>query len=364
MINNYFSTLSSNILFQSNINIIQANQINTISSYIVTNNNKLSYHDLFLYSLSGSLKYQSNAPILDSQLSSNVCLLNSSNTFNNNNFISSSYALCFQHYGQTNLFENASNFYIWNLANSGVTILRNRNSAGADVDSFQLSTTNLTLSTPLVCNNGLSLNDGTSITNLTQNLGDFSITNNKINSTGYGDIIFKTTDISNYTAERIRVSYNTLKTNVNITLPSTFTSQISGQLGYIYKGSVISVATTNLVNGTVYGIAVISLPVGVWHVFGQACYSFASTATLLYEQISINQDTQNTIIDTNNMIMTTNVSSNSGYNSIKRIDAIIQAPNTNTLLSLTISVGISSGTPVFISNTSQQYVRIYAVRIA
>jgi hypothetical protein len=35
MFNNYFSTLSSNILFQSNINQVQANQINTISSYLL-----------------------------------------------------------------------------------------------------------------------------------------------------------------------------------------------------------------------------------------------------------------------------------------------------------------------------------------
>ena len=83
MFNNYFATLSSNILFQSNINQIQANQINTISSYIVTNNNKLSYYNLYLYSLSASIKAQSTGSILDSQLSSNVCLLTSTQTLTN-----------------------------------------------------------------------------------------------------------------------------------------------------------------------------------------------------------------------------------------------------------------------------------------
>jgi hypothetical protein len=83
MFNNYFATLSSNILYQSNINQIQANQINSISSYIVTNNNKLSYYNLYLYSLSASIKAQSTGSILDSQLSSNVCLLTSTQTLTN-----------------------------------------------------------------------------------------------------------------------------------------------------------------------------------------------------------------------------------------------------------------------------------------
>ena len=71
----------------------------------------------------------------------------------------------------------------------------------------------------------------------------------------------------------------TLKCEGNITLPTSYTARVSGQLGYTLNGTVAVIAPQNYVSGQTYSAMAITLTRGVWNVRAQWCYACANTTT-------------------------------------------------------------------------------------
>lgn len=84
----------------------------------------------------------------------------------------------------------------------------------------------------------------------------------------------------------VSIAAETTTIRNNITLPTTYTTKTSGQLGYIADGTGNTTATT-FVSGTVYSLASLALGVGDWMIYGEACYQIVTAATISLEEISI-----------------------------------------------------------------------------
>jgi hypothetical protein len=208
--------------------------------------------------------------------------------------------------------------------------------------------------------NYLKLSDETASTRFSQNLGDCLITNMKTFSGGFGDIILSTTDTASSTSERVRISYDKLKTNVNIELPSTFTTPTSGQLGYIAPITYKNTTTFNLASGTNYNIASITLNPGSYIITGQggAQLTGASSVTNIIIQLSISS-TSATIDNASYIIEMNNTSNNT--NNIKQLTRIVSITS-QTIFYLVLN-NIYGAYTVSYNSNSYAFTSLTAMRI-
>jgi hypothetical protein len=268
---------------------------------------------------------------------------------------------------------------IKNTAVSGSMLLQTTNASSALITNITMTPTSTTIETDLVCSgaaqfnsdltiytsgsNYLKLTDNTSTTRQYQSSGDCVIENTKTYAGGFGDIIFSTKDTGGSGAERFRISYNEIKTSVNIELPLTQTTQTSGQLGYIHQGTILNIASpVNNTTGTIYYLASMTLPVGVWNVFAQSCYIFSTGGTIANDITSISTNQSSFSIE--NIINFTNVIATTGINIYRRLNGIITSTGSTTLYLTFGLTGFSGGAVPQHSNSTQAYTRFYAVRIA
>jgi hypothetical protein len=186
----------------------------------------------------------------------------------------------------------------------------------------------------------------------------FAITTEKQN----GVINFNCYDGGFVSQNVLSLTDSTIQAKKNITLPTTQTTQTSGQLGYIHQGTILSVSSPATMNsGQVYYLASMTLPVGVWNVFAQLAYVFTTGGNLTYENLSIS--TSATTISLDNCLAVQNISGTTGNNRLQRINGIFTSTG-STALYPTLQVGYSTGPVPQYTTTSQTYVRFYAVRIA
>jgi hypothetical protein len=122
---------------------------------------------------------------------------------------------------------------------------------------------------------------------LQQTTGNSTILRNKTNS---GSLILQTTDSSGNAVSNITMTptsttiSNSLVYNSNITLPSTFTTHTTGQLGYIQTGVNYGLAVNPLTVGFPYGKGQLdNLPIGVWIIEGQATFQTLGAFNYTYE---------------------------------------------------------------------------------
>jgi hypothetical protein len=255
-----------------------------------------------------------------------------------------------------------------NKTNSGSMILQTTNSSGSAVSNITLTPTNLTINTTSdfkytstyqsgakVCLFESTNTDQTRIENLSTG---FAITTEKQN----GVINFNCYDGGFISQNVLSLTDSTIQAKKNITLPTTQTTQTSGQLGYIHQGTILSVSSPATINsGQVYYLGSMTLPVGVWNVFSQHAYVFTTGGNLTYENLSIS--TSATTISLNNCLAVQNISGTTGNNRLQRINGIFTSTG-STALYPTLQVGYSTGPVPQYTTTSQTYVRFYAVRIA
>jgi hypothetical protein len=195
---------------------------------------------------SGSLTLPNNS-ISDSALSTNIPKLNASNTYTN-----------------TNTFQNlltCSNGFT--LSSGSLTLPNN------SVSDSALSTNIPKLNTSNTFSNTNTYNVGISVinSNITQSLTGI------ISQSGTGNNSLKSTT---FTGEL------TLQSNTN--LPTTFTTQTTGQLGYIQTGVNYGLAVNPLTSGTTYGKGQLdNLPIGIWIIEGQATFQALGSFNYTYE---------------------------------------------------------------------------------
>jgi hypothetical protein len=335
----------------------------------------------------------SSSSIADSQLTTNVCLLNGTQTLINKTLTdpiltrtngANTYTITIPNTGNDTiaLLSNLSNYLTISSASSTYQTIAGLSSyltSSSSISDSQLSANipkinanniytgtnqyNSDLTVYTSGSNYLKLSDGTSTTRQYQSSGDYVLANQKTYSGGFGDIILSTTDTAGTGVERVRISYNRLKTNVNIELPSTYTAPTSGQLGYIQQGTILNVnlsTPVTMTSGTTYYLASMTLPVGVWNVFAQYAYVFTTGGNLTYENLSIS--TSATTISLDNCLAVNNINGITGNNRLQRINGIFSSTG-STALYPTLQLGYSTGPIPQYTGTTQTYVRFYAVRI-
>ena len=198
--------------------------------------------------------------------------------------------------------------------------------------------------------------DQTRIENLSTG---FAITTEKQN----GVINFNCYDGGFISQNVLSLTDSTIQSKKNITLPTTQTTQTSGQLGYIHQGTILNIASpVNNTTGTIYYLASMTLPVGVWNVFAQSCYTFSTGGTIANDSTSISTNQSSYSIE--NIINFTNVIATTGINIYRRLNGIITSTGSTTLYLTFGLTGFSGGAVPQHSNSTQTYTRFYAVRIA
>jgi len=297
------TTISGTIATLNNLSsyVLNSSLSTSLSNYLTTSSASSTYQ-----TIAGMSSYLTSASsISDSQLSSNISKLNVNNT-----------------YTGTNQYNN---------------------------DLVVYTTTNY-----------LRLSDGTASTRFSQNLGDCLVTNMKMFSGGFGDIVLSTTDTIGGTNERVRISYNKIKTSVNIELPTSFTTPTSGQLGYIEPITYKNITTFNLVSGTNYNIASITLNPGSYIITGQggAQLTGASSVTAIITQLSISS-TSATIDNASYIIEMNNTSNNT--NNIKHLTRIVSITS-QTIFYLVLN-NIYGAYTVSYNSNSYAFTSLTAMRI-
>ena len=95
---------------------------------------------------------------------------------------------------------------------------------------------------------------------------------------------------SNY-IEQLGTGTNIFKTSTftgNINLPTTYVARTPGQLGWTpFSTDVVISGNQALAINTWYNLSYITLPVGIWLVYGQICYDCTSTGTIGLREITI-----------------------------------------------------------------------------
>ena len=196
----------------------------------------------------------------------------------------------------------------------------------------------VTIESPLICKNNITL---TADNNLLQSGTGI------ISQTGSGNNTFKGTTIA-----------GVLTVNNNIKLATTFSTPTSVQLGYKFTGTKVTPSYSVTAN-VVFLVASITLPVGVWNVFGQASYYIRVGGNLAGAVVSLS--TMNSSIDYNCAEQSANQSGVTAGNSIiKRINSVFTSTGSTTFY-LTGLLGFFS--PVIMDYDATN-TNISAVRIA
>jgi hypothetical protein len=198
------------------------------------------------------------------------------------------------------------------------------------------------------CSNGLTLSSGALI-----------LPSNSISDSALSSNIPKL-NVSN-TFSNTNTFQNSITLQSNINLQSTFTTPTSGQLGYKHQGTILNVPTpASMTTATPYYLASLTLPVGVWNVFGQYSFQYTATSTSYTESASIS--TSSTTMNADNMTQI-RYSGGSTEIVIRRVNDIFTSSGTTALYLNIMSTYITGSAPQYTS-TTQANVRFYAVRIA
>ena len=99
----------------------------------------------------------------------------------------------------------------------------------------------------------------------------------------------------------------------NLNLPTTYVARDVGQLGWTpFSTDVVISGNLALALNTWYNLSYITLPVGVWIVYGQICYDCVSSGTVGLREITIAEGP--TVADSTCVEIATNVFHYSGAN--------------------------------------------------
>ena len=276
----------------------------------------------------------------------------------------------------TELSQSGTSGYLSNANNGGTLYLRTKDSSGNYVNNITMTPTTTTIANNLVCNgtttytgstqfnndlivytttNYLKLSDGTTNTRLSQNLGDCLITNTKTYSGGFGDVIVSTTDTGGTTSERFRVSHDKLKTNVNITLPTSgFVVPTTNQLGYVNFQNISTVILITMGSGTIYNYSNAMLfNQGTWIITFQLAFKCTTAGTITSQSFGIS--TSPSVFDnqyTDRMTGGTAILNNYYTHTFSRTISISSPLYYYALMSITFSSGVyqfgfTSGTDAY-----------------
>jgi len=166
-------------------------------------------------------------------------------------------------------------------------------------------------------------------------------------------------------ADRLRIRhdkvsvYTSLQVDGNITLNSTYYAKTSGQLGFRISWTAPATFTTiNMTSNTLYGLANITLPTGVWDVRGTLCFYTTTNQTVMMEQYSLAYSTGTEYLNAGTPLFANNFA----YRQISTIINVETAPQTVNLYLNILNSFIAN--TLRLDLTTQQRVRLYAVRIA
>jgi hypothetical protein len=204
---------------------------------------------------------------------------------------------------------------------------------------------------------------------LQQTTGNSTILRNKTNS---GSLILQTTNSSGSAVSNITMTSNNttidtvLTCNKNITLPSTYTTPISGQLGYkLTPTYIIHSPAVNITSLSTYYVATLFIPNGVWMVYGQVSFACTGGGSIFSQEYSISSTSGGTSIDKTCLHTTGAMTYASGFYITTKISGVISNPSSSSQIAsnLLFRINITNGT-YQMNTTSDTYVQYYAVRIA
>jgi hypothetical protein len=161
----------------------------------------------------------------------------------------------------------------------------------------------------------------------------------------------------------------TLQSNTNLPT-TTFTTPTANQLGYRIVGTktTAGVPYTYTTPASVFTLATISLPYGVWNVIGQGAYFTNSAGTMpILEKYSISLASSSSLgsIDEQCLELIQQNHSLTGATYVKRINTIITSTSASMNVYLNLGINFSVSGSYQITTTSQtDSVAFYAVRIA
>jgi hypothetical protein len=275
------------------INFKVRNSSGTISTPLQITSSNTTINNI---SVTGSVSLPTTS-ISDSALSTNVCLLNATQTllsktiasgtftgdnlFNGNAIIrttnTTTNVLRVESSGfgannsNTNIYENAQDFYI-DLYDNLNTL---RNQLKLTYSGLTLSTGILTLPNNSISNSSLS--SDVVLKDASQTLTLKTLTSPTINTPTINTPTISTPTINGVTTM-----------NGNLNLPTTYVARDTGQLGWTpFSTDVVISGTVTLALNTWYNLSYITLPVGVWIVHGQICYDCVGAGTVGLREITI-----------------------------------------------------------------------------
>ena len=146
-----------------------------------------------------------------------------------------------------------------------------------------------------------------------------------------------------------------------ITLSSSFVTPTAGQLGYRINGTNTT-PTTEVVYATAYSLSSITLPVGVWQIYGVIAYACRNTSsTIDIEQYGISTGNIGSFNQTR--IVTTTVHVTANWNYSKETSASVNCTS-ETIFTLDVQLWPSKSNMIFFDESTKGMTRFYAVRIA
>ena len=253
-------------------------------------------------------------------------------------------------YTQTNINHTGGNFYIQNLNPTGGYIYMNM------YNGTTLETYLLIHYTAISLRTGVPLRVWNSTNAYYTELSQSGTTGYLTNINSGSSLILRTADTSGNVDERFLVTYNKIKTNVNIELPTTYTAPTSGFLGYKFNGTIASSLT--ITPNVVFSVGSITLGVGVWNVFGQTSYYVQTSGTLDTHAVSISSS--NTSIDYTCCELSLHNAISVGNYMSRRINTIITSSGSTTVyLNALLQYFAPLAFLYDVTNTN-----LYAVRIA
>ena len=105
-----------------------------------------------------------------------------------------------------------------------------------------------------------------------------------------------------------------------------------------------------------------TLPVGVWNVFGAFAYYVNTGGTMSYEQYSISAS--NAVLDDNCLLTIGRYTTDTGRNMVNRMNTIYISNGTQNVYLMFKLIFSGGGAYQYNYNTQTTYVKFYAVRIA
>ena len=160
----------------------------------------------------------------------------------------------------------------------------------------------------------------------------------------------------------------------SITLSSQFVTPVEGQLGYKINGTNFLARTAtddpsywNISSGSYFSTSSITLPPGVWHIYGQISYNVYLGTTVYNETYYIDESGSNPTFEIAQGFGESTMGT--GYNIIKNLNAVVSITSSKTYY-LGMNIGYNntstntSYSNIIYNSASTGYTKFYAVRMA